>query len=610
MNWNTNNSIRKLQSIIDSNIDEHNYRLARYYNDITVDLLNITEIDTTGWAYRFFNVQDSDLLQSPKINVIKSVIDTLTSKLANQKVRPYYTPVNGLYSTRKAVKQAQQFFDIYFDKQKVQDKVVLAYRNSCIFGIGYIYYNPFSKDIEVPGTWQVAISNTEKSYGKPTKCLIEYRNFPITQLSRFGVELKDYSGEYVNFKTFIDTLEKKIYLLVNDRTVKKEVYEAGVLPIIPVYNTIPVFGTKTVSIVDELDGIQTNIDLINQKISAASQLTPGNTTYISAGSNLNADDVNNRTGNIYTVKMIGQGSLPVVNVTPAPFDPMWLNLIDKYVQQAYETIGVSQLSAQSRKPSGLESGVALQTMADIESDRFQTQLTGFVNAFVDIANMIIEVSDGDILPKSIETKSVKWKDIRRQKDLFKVQYSAMSILSKDPQNKLQQILQLSQVGLITTDKLAKYLDSPDLEDVYSGASSATDAIDHCIEDAIENEVYEFPDFVGYQKLLTEIIIMENKLYAAEDEESLKRLSKLKEKLLEVMNEEGFVDLSNAGPEEALSNDTMTANGASNQDLAAMEAQAESNPIEDNTTDNPANLSETTLKQGDINATQINPTEVE
>ena len=249
-------------------------------------------------------------------------------------------------------------------------------------------------------------------------------------------------------------------------------------------------------------------------------------------------------------------------------------------------------------------------MADIESDRFQTQLTGFVNAFVDIANMIIEVSDGDILPKSIETKSVKWKDIRRQKDLFKVQYSAMSILSKDPQNKLQQILQLSQVGLITTDKLAKYLDSPDLEDVYSGASSATDAIDHCIEDAIENEVYEFPDFVGYQKLLTEIIIMENKLYAAEDEESLKRLSKLKEKLLEVMNEEGFVDLSNAGPEEALSNDTMTANGASNQDLAAMEAQAESNPIEDNTTDNPANLSETTLKQGDINATQINPTEVE
>ena len=55
---------------------------------------------------------------------------------------------------------------------------------------------------------------------------------------------------------------------------------------------------------------------------------------------------------------------------------------------------------------------------------------------------------------------------------------------------------------------------------------------------------------------------------------------------------------------------MTANGASNQDLAAMEAQAESNPIEDNTTDNPANLSETTLKQGDINATQINPTEVE
>lgn len=573
-NWNIQSSKSKLQSVIDSELGYRSYQLARYFNDVTIDLNYFNEYNDSVWNYRFWNMQDPDLAQSPKINVIKSVIDSLVSKISNQKVRPYFNPVNGLHSTRSIVKQAQQYFDIIYEKEKVHDKISQAFRNACIFGIGYVFFNPILNEIQVPGTWQVAVSNTEKGYGTPTKVLIEYKNFPVTQLDRYNIKGK-YTTEYVNFKIFVDVLEHKIFAYVNDTEALKQSYRADIIPIIPVYCNKPVFGTRTVSIVDELDGIQTNIDLLNAKISAAMQLTPANTTYVEAGSSLQPADISNKTGNVYSVKMgPGHNNLPVVNVTPAPYDPSWNNCLEMYIKQAYEVVGISQLSAQSKKPAGLDSGVALATLEDIESDRFQTQVDHYVHSFIDLANLIIDVMDNDtILPKSINTATYSWDDIRKQKDLFKIQFSAASALSKDPQTKLQQIMQMTQIGLITTDQIAMYLDSPDLEKAYKGAAAIREAIDATIENAISKEIYDIPDYISYQQLLTAIIVEENQLFASEDSDSLARLHNLKDNLLNIMNEEGFVDLSNQPEQEAVTTEEGLGSGSA-QDITGAAAQAQ------------------------------------
>ena len=574
-NWTINSSKSKLQTIIDSEIAYRSYQLARYFNDVTIDLNYFNEYNDSVWNYRYWNVQDVDLSQSPKVNVIKSVIDSLVSKISNQKVRPYFNPVNGLHSTRTIVKQAQQYFDIIYEKEDVHSKITQAFRNACIFGIGYVFFNPLTKTIEVPGSWQVAVANTEKGYGKPTKMLIEYKNMPVTQLEAYDIKGK-YTSEYVNFKIFIDILERKVFVYVNNVKAIEKPYKADKIPLVFIYDNKPVFGTRTVSIVDELDGIQTNIDLLNSKISAAMQLTPANTTFVEAGSSLQPGDISNKTGNVYSVKMgPGHTNLPVVNVTPAPYDPMWNQCLEMYIKQAYEVVGISQLSAMSKKPEGLDSGVALSTMEDIESDRFQTQVDHYVRAFVDLANLIIDVQDDDtILPKSINTATYSWEDIRKQKDLFKIQFSAASALSKDPQTKLQQIMQMTQIGLITTDQIAMYLDSPDLEKAYKGASAIKDAIDAVIENAITKEIYDIPDYVSYQQLLTSIIVEENQLFASEDVESLARLHTLKDNLLNIMNEEGFVDLSNQPVQEDIASTEQGLGAGATQDITGAAAQAE------------------------------------
>lgn len=549
--WSKENTIRKLESIIDGQLDKNAYCFARYKNDLSIDLRTNTEYQN-GFYYGFDYKQDSDLFNSAYFNVIKSVIDSIVSKLANQKVRPFFTPVNGTYKTRRIVKQCQQFFDSYYEFQKIQSKITKAFEESCIFSVGYLFVNPLTYEVEVPPSWNVATLNTESVYGEPTKLLIKYPNYPTTLLDKLGINDADINSEYVTLEMYCDIAEKVFEVYINNNMVKSISYTAERLPIVKIFYNIPILGNYTPSIVEELDGIQTQIDLISAKISAAAQLTPANTTYVLEGSNLSPGDINNRIGNVYGVKCPpGMTTLPVMNVTPSPIDPYWQSLMEYYIQKAYEVIGISQLSAMSKKPAGLDSGTALQTMEDVESDRFETQVMQYVNAFIELAKTVIAVipDTADILPNTKQSKSFKWSDVKKQSDLFKVQYSAQSALSKDPQEKVKQVLQLREQGFLNNYEVPLYLDLPDLQNAYEGAQAVENAVDALIERCIEEGDTDIPEYIDYQQLAQKITIVENQLSASytgnkkDDEDvalSIECLQTLESKLMNIMEENGFI----------------------------------------------------------------------
>ena len=51
-NWKINDSVNKLKSIIDSQLGYHSYQLARYSNDITIDLNYFEEWNDSIRNYR------------------------------------------------------------------------------------------------------------------------------------------------------------------------------------------------------------------------------------------------------------------------------------------------------------------------------------------------------------------------------------------------------------------------------------------------------------------------------------------------------------------------------------------------------------------------------
>ena len=540
--WSDKEYISHLSSRIEGKLDYYSYKLARYINRADVDLRN--------YDYQYYYsapislLQDGDLLRAPSTNVIKSVIDSLVSKLSNNKVRPFFAPVDGTFKTKKVIRQAQQFFDIYYDKINLNNIISETFKDACIFDIGYIIINPFTFEVERVPSYCIEELNVN---GENKVALIKWIHQPSLILDKYGIEAK---RQYINVEMLIK--ENEAILYVDEKKVKT--IPTNGYPIVNVYYNEPINNGKTVSIVDELEGIQTQIDLINAKIAATSQLTPANLVFIDEQSGLKSSDINNKDCQIYPVGIQpGNTANPVNVVTPVPFDPYWSSMLDFYINKAYDMIGISQLSAQSRKPSGLDSGIALQTMEDIESDRFEVQVNHFINAYINVTRKLIEIipEDFEILPADKYQSTMTWAALKEQNDLYKVQYSAATSLSKEPAERAKQIIQMSQIGLITPSKAAELMDMPDLTDAYSDAEAMEMAVSAVINNAVEYDLYEVPTYVSLTSLAREISLEQNQLFISmsagkdnsEVAESLKRLNKLDAIVADKMVQLGMIDMT-------------------------------------------------------------------
>lgn len=487
----------------------------------------------TQTSIGYFQVDDhsaDDTETAPSLNVIKSVIDTLTSKIAQSKVRPFFNVVNGDFKDIQAAKQAQQYFDIYFDQQGVTRLVAESFKDSCIFDTGVIFINPKTKVISKALPNQVYIRPSERTYNKLTRCYYEQKDFPLSLLSEdIRKKIVKEGVEYVDYGLYFDINSHILAHTLNGRLAKKEEYLGEQIPFVFIYYENPVVGNSASSVCDILDTIQNQIDLIMAKISDAMQLTPANTILVPDGSGLKASMMNNRIGNVLTYKMSpNMTSSPVSVATPSFIDNQYLQLLQSLFEKAYELVGVSQLSAQSKKPGGLESGVALSTMEDVESERFETQLNQVIHCYVDIAKACIAVfnQEDDILPAKNTRMPMKWKDIVKASDMFEIQYSAADSLSKDPSVKLKQLQALVQAGVIPPSRLGSFMQIPDLETGYSLANNAMDAVMKTINDCIENDVYEVDSFVPFDMLKEEILNTQLSLKAGNDKKNKKDIDKL------------------------------------------------------------------------------------
>ena len=528
------NATSSLKSICNNRRGKYYRNYRRYNYTPFADLENISEPSIVGFYEQTGEVEE-DTTKTPQINIIKSCIDTLTSKIAQSKVRPFFNTQNGSFKDIQTVKQAQAFFDLYYDLQNVNKKVSEAFRDSCIFEKGVIYIDPDTKEIIKALPWQVYVRPAEVTYGKVTRVYYERKDYPTTLLDEALVKkAKCENYDYVVYGVYYDTFNHIKAELINNYVVSTDKYTPDKIPFVFLHYCSPIIGDTSQSVVDMLNSIQLEIDNLMMKIKDASQLNPALTFCVPKGSSVKTSQLNNRVGQILeynaTPNMTGS---PVTVATPAFIDGQYMQLVEELKQSAYELVGISQLSAMSTKPTGLNSGVALSTMENIESDRFETQLNQVIRAYVDIAKTCIEIfpEEDTILPEDNQRLSIKWKDIVEESNKMVIQFSAADSLSKDPSTKLQQLQMLAQTGIIPQTRIAQFMELPDIQSGYSLSNNAINAVLTCINDCIEKDNFEVPDYIPFLMLKEEIINTQLSLKAAasaenDNQKDIDKLTKL------------------------------------------------------------------------------------
>ena len=502
-----------------------NLRLYEYTRNCNID--DIKDGSTVGYYYRGYEETSSDVQQ----NIIKSCIDTLVSKIAAQKVRPFFNTVHGSFRDFQICKQAQQYFDLLYDMQNVGQTVDMVFRDCCIFSKGWIWCDELEKKIKRALPFNIYTRPSEESYGKLTRIYYKQKQLPLTLLNeKYREKLKDINVEYVDVGWYYDIVNhtKAVYIQQNNQVIIEK-YDRPTLPFVCIHYSCPVLGNDSTSIVDLLYGIQIEIDTILQKITEASRLNPALTFFVPEGSQVKVSQLNNRVGNVVTYRptpnMTGS---PVTSSTPAFIDDQYLQLLDNLKTTAYELTGISKLSAQSAKPVGIDSGLGLRTITNIESERFQTQFNQVIRMYVDIARTCIEVFDpkDDILPENQKRINLKWADIVNEYENMSIQYSGADALSKDPATKLQQLQVLAQSGVIPAERIAQLMEIPDLEGGYSIANNSINAVMTVIDDCVMKDNFDIPDYVPTQLLKSEIINTCLSLRASDHEKNRKDIAKL------------------------------------------------------------------------------------
>lgn len=489
-----------------------------------------------------------------QINVIKSCIDTITSKISQANVRPFFDPDDGSFATTKACRQIQKFSDIWLDEQHAYPKSVMCFRDAACYDIGIIHVDAETQSIRRVAPWEYFIDPAEYYHGAVSRAMILKKYFPLAgligqsdnkELREKYDENRHLKGEYAIYYDLVDGLR---YDFFDHHMIKEPVkldYEkyGGLYrrPFVEIYYTKPMKGFFSVSLADDLYPIQRQIDEIVRRLDSASRQALNNLILVPKGSGLKASTLENGV-KAYDWQPGPEGGAPIV-MTPPAINPQFIEMLKMYIDQAFQTAGISQLSAQSKKPTGLDSGAALKTMEDIESDRFNVQLQQFTHFLVDVLRVAIDCfpSNKSILPKKKGVPSMTWGEVRKQRDLFNIDFSAASALSKDPSAKIAEINALLQMGYIDDEIGASLLQMPDLRGVYSIATSSIDYVQKIIDDAVENEDYEFEETVNVGLLFKQTITNINRYAASGDNEAVKRLKELTKEIFKLKNNIAFVE---------------------------------------------------------------------
>ena len=374
--------------------------------------------------------------------------------------------------------------------------------------------------------------------------MVYKRNYPLGLIKEQfpkNEALEKYSGSRQTtgeFIIFYDLQNSAKYYIYNKDVIYKRKIDYKRLPLTAMWWSPPIVGYSTTCLADDLYTIQVKIDDIQQRIDQAIAQSPFNTIMVPEGSDIKATMLTNEAGLIVPYLSTPDGGQPVI-ATPAPISPMYLQLLDQYIQKGYELAGISQLSAQSKKPAGITAGVALQTLEDIESERHNVTVQAYIHQFVEIAEIAVEVfpADADILPAAMNRAKVKWGDIKKQKDMFRVQFSAGSALSKDPATKIQQIQQLQSLGINLQPILPQLLEIPDLETAYSATTASYDYVQSVIQRAAESGDVDFLPLVNLEMLFSESVRWMLRLSADEaNKKYIENLNGLVEAVLQAQSE--------------------------------------------------------------------------
>ena len=470
-------------------------------------------------------------------NAVQSIIDTVHSKIGENKPRPYFLTSGGNYRQQRKAKKLNQFEEGNFYENKTYELGGLAFRDAEIWGDGFIHVFARGGKIKherVLGA-ELWVDEEEAQYGFPRN-MHRVKDVDREELAGYFHDKRDdiFKASKVSDRHAISSISdmvkvveswhlgamdengdikggKHAIALVSNGTMlaEPEEWKFNFFPFAKIPYCPRPTGYWSQGLAEQLQGDQIELNKELFHIQRSLHIAGSIKVLVKNGSKIVKETFNNEIGGIINYT----GEKPEY-VTPQPIHALYFENPARIIERMHNRAGVSEMSAGGKKPIGLDSGRALREQQDIESDRFKTTQRYNDSLYLQISALDVAIGmdmakvDKVRVPGKGKFDSVDLKkDVGSLKDSeFILQCFPVSRLPKDPSGRLETIQEYVQAGFITQRQARRALDFPDLDTIESLANAQEDIISQTLDDIAFDGEYEPPEPTDDLKMAKEMVI--------------------------------------------------------------------------------------------------------
>lgn len=460
------------------------------------------------------------------INIIKRIIDAAVARIAKEKPRAFALPRRNDYRLKRKCKNLTKFLDGVMVSAKVYANSEDVFRDACLFGDGTLI--PYASNGQIKSAVakidELWIDALDGMYDNPTELHWAHpwpRRELLSEFPEWEKEINEARAAWRGELAYMgqaDLVEcawswklpsapgKKDGLwtkTICTATLDQGVWERDYLPAARFHWTPPTYGPFGDGIAKEILGHQRAMQDIVRGILKSIRMFAVPRVWVSKMANVASSIISNEIGvNEYS------GEKPVFDTPPAA-SPDIYQFAQWILDDAFKQARMSQLTAQSEKPAGLNAAVALRTYHDIETQGFAVVGQRWERWYLLVARMLVDIAQDIYKDKgklSVKVpgrgfiESIDWSDVSLDDDMYDIEVWPTSILPLSVEGQIQTATEFMRSGLMPRNALLQQLRIPMIYEWIDRETAAEDNIDMALSSILADGKYIEPDPVGDAKL--------------------------------------------------------------------------------------------------------------
>lgn len=434
-------------------------------------------------------------------NIIRNIVRTIHAKTIRHNPRPVVVTEGAKWELKHKAGLLDTWINgKLFDLKANTDLFPMAILHALILGTGVIrsYGDPEKGAmLEVSPTFEIVVDDSEARYGHPRNIYMMrvYDKNVLKDLYPDSADLIDKAGSAVTQREWASFLGRwdsdrdqdlvivceafhlpsskaagdgRHVITVDNGTLFDEEWKRDHFPLAFIRGERRPIGFWGIGVPEDLAGAQLELNRTILARQEMIRLLSVPFWLVERGSKVVKSHISNLIGRIVEYS----GTKPELVTPNAVPGELWQHG-DTLKKDMFESRGVSQLTAQALKPAGLNSGRAIRTYTDLESELLVDIIRSYEQLVLDCSKLLIEeqtdlgkkyadqavtiIGDGKI-------ERITWAKAQMPEDTYALKIMPASSLSASVSGRIEDIFDLKDLGAVTDpEEIRDLLDLPDLK---------------------------------------------------------------------------------------------------------------------------------------------------